>query len=221
MSTPKPVNEQVPIHGQIPKQAQSSQQNQSNFTSTATTSTTTAAVASSGSSDSKDKKDTKEAKDAKENGETKTAQEQLSRGSLLAVLNEVIKDLCSLIKAQEDKIALYSSNDSTKINEYIKNEYGHNPELLKNILTKMSQNTEIFTSALANEKITLEHTKQILKKAQEKGLEKISSNIDLLKEAKERKIFNLLIRFSLILENIVEENKPHHLVYYLYELARA
>ena len=42
-----------------------------------------------------------------------------------------------------------------------------------------------------------------------------------MKEEKERKIFNLLIRFSLILENIVEENKPHHLVYYLYELARA
>ena len=62
---------------------------------------------------------------------------------------------------------------------------------------------------------------QILKKAQEKGLEKISSNIDLLKEAKERKIFNLLIRFSLILENIVEENKPHHLIHYLYELSRA
>lgn len=61
---------------------------------------------------------------------------------------------------------------------------------------------------------------QILKKAQEKDLEKISSNIDLLKEAKERKIFNLLIRFSLILENIVEENKPHHLIHYLYELSR-
>jgi arginyl-tRNA synthetase len=62
---------------------------------------------------------------------------------------------------------------------------------------------------------------QILKKAQEKGLKKISFNIDLLKENKERKIFNLLVRFSLILENIIEENKPHHLVYYLYELSRA
>ncbi|CAI2187046.1 2408_t:CDS:2 [Funneliformis geosporum] len=37
---------------------------------------------------------------------------------------------------------------------------------------------------------------QILKKAQEKGLEKISS------------------------KNIVEENKPHHLIHYLYELSR-
>jgi len=62
---------------------------------------------------------------------------------------------------------------------------------------------------------------QILQKAQERGLEKISSNINLLKEEKERKIFNLLIRFSLVLENIIEENKPHHLIYYLYELSRA
>jgi len=62
---------------------------------------------------------------------------------------------------------------------------------------------------------------KIFQKAQEKGIEKISSNIDLLKEQEERKIFNLLIRFSFILENIIEENKPHHLINYLYELARA
>jgi len=61
---------------------------------------------------------------------------------------------------------------------------------------------------------------QIFQKAQEKNIEKISSNIDLLREEGERKIFNLLIRFSLILENIVEENKPHYLINYLYELAR-
>lgn len=62
---------------------------------------------------------------------------------------------------------------------------------------------------------------QIFQKAQEKGIAKISSNIDLLKEQNERKIFNLLIRFPFVLENIIEENKPHHLVYYLYELSRA
>jgi arginyl-tRNA synthetase len=62
---------------------------------------------------------------------------------------------------------------------------------------------------------------QILQNSQEKDLKKISFNIDLLKEGNERKIFNLLIRFSLILENIIEENKPHHLIYYLYELSRA
>ena len=61
---------------------------------------------------------------------------------------------------------------------------------------------------------------QIFQKAQEKSLAKISSNIDLLKEERERKIFNLLIRFSFVLENIVEENKSHHLIHYLYELAR-
>jgi arginyl-tRNA synthetase len=62
---------------------------------------------------------------------------------------------------------------------------------------------------------------QILQKAQERGLEKISFDINLLKKESERKIFNLLIRFSLVLENIIEENKPHHLIYYLYELSRA
>jgi len=61
---------------------------------------------------------------------------------------------------------------------------------------------------------------QIFQKAQERGIDKVSSNIDLLKEQGERKIFNLLIRFSFVLENIMEENKPHHLVNYLYELAR-
>jgi arginyl-tRNA synthetase len=62
---------------------------------------------------------------------------------------------------------------------------------------------------------------QIFNKAHEKGIEKISYSVDLLKEQEERKIFNLLIRFSFILENIIEENKPHHLINYLYELARA
>jgi len=62
---------------------------------------------------------------------------------------------------------------------------------------------------------------QILQKAQEKGLEQISPNIDLLKAESERKICNLLIRFPFVLENILEENKPHHLVHYLYEVARA
>ena len=61
---------------------------------------------------------------------------------------------------------------------------------------------------------------QIFQKAQEKNIEKISSNIDLLREEGERKIFNLLIRFSFILENIIEENKSHYLINYLYELAR-
>jgi arginyl-tRNA synthetase len=62
---------------------------------------------------------------------------------------------------------------------------------------------------------------QIFHKAQERGIAKISSNSDLLGERNERKIFNLLIRFSEILENIVAENKPHHLIHYLYELAQA
>jgi len=62
---------------------------------------------------------------------------------------------------------------------------------------------------------------QMLNKAQEKDIAKISSNINLLNSQSERMIFNLLIRFSFILENIIEENKPHHLIHYLYELAQS
>ncbi|MEG7978691.1 MAG: DALR anticodon-binding domain-containing protein [Mollicutes bacterium UO1] len=61
---------------------------------------------------------------------------------------------------------------------------------------------------------------QIFRKAKEKNIAKISSNIDLLTQENERKIFKSLVQFPFILENIVEENKPHHLINYLYELAR-
>lgn len=61
---------------------------------------------------------------------------------------------------------------------------------------------------------------QIFNKAEEKGIKKISSNINLLKEKEERKIFNFLIRFPFVLVSVAEENKPHHLINYLYELAR-
>jgi arginyl-tRNA synthetase len=61
---------------------------------------------------------------------------------------------------------------------------------------------------------------QIFRKAQEKGMAEISSNIDLLKQAGERKIFKLLVQFPFILESVVAETKLHHLIYYLYELAR-
>lgn len=60
---------------------------------------------------------------------------------------------------------------------------------------------------------------QIFRKAQEKNIDRISSNIDLLSQAEERKIFNLLIRFPFILASITEENKPHHLIHYLSKLA--
>jgi arginyl-tRNA synthetase len=62
---------------------------------------------------------------------------------------------------------------------------------------------------------------QIFQKAQEKGIDKVSLNIDLLTSKNEREIFNLLIRFSFVLENVVEENKPHHLIHYLHELSKA
>ncbi|KLL05126.1 MAG: arginyl-tRNA synthetase [Mycoplasmataceae bacterium RV_VA103A] len=62
---------------------------------------------------------------------------------------------------------------------------------------------------------------QIFQKAQQKNIDRIGSSIDLLTDQAERSIFNLLIHFSFVLENVIEENKPHHLINYLYELARA
>ncbi|CFW92761.1 Arginine--tRNA ligase [endosymbiont DhMRE of Dentiscutata heterogama] len=61
---------------------------------------------------------------------------------------------------------------------------------------------------------------QIFQKANEKNIERIGSGIDLLTDQAERSIFNLLIRFVFVLENVIEENKSHHLINYLYELAR-
>jgi arginyl-tRNA synthetase len=86
-----------------------------------------------------------------------------------------------------------------------------NPEVLK----ESQEKTRLYYIQYAHARCH-----QIFQKAWEKGIAKISDNISLLKEQKEREIFNLLIRFSLVLENIVEENKPHHLINYLYELAR-
>jgi arginyl-tRNA synthetase len=62
---------------------------------------------------------------------------------------------------------------------------------------------------------------QIFQKSHERKLAKISSDIDLLKKDNERKIFNLLIRSPFVLENILEENKSHHLIHYLCDLAKA
>jgi arginyl-tRNA synthetase len=62
---------------------------------------------------------------------------------------------------------------------------------------------------------------QIFQKAQAKGIVKIGTNIDLLNNQAERTILNLLVRFTFNLEKIIEENKPHHLIHYLDELARA
>jgi len=62
---------------------------------------------------------------------------------------------------------------------------------------------------------------QIFQKAQTKGIAKIGGNVDLLNSQIEREIFNSLIRFSFVLEKIIEENKSHHLINYLYELSRA
>jgi len=60
---------------------------------------------------------------------------------------------------------------------------------------------------------------QIFKKAKEKGI-KISYQIDLLESESERKIYIFLVRFSHVLEKIIEENKPHYLIHYLDELAQ-
>jgi arginyl-tRNA synthetase len=59
----------------------------------------------------------------------------------------------------------------------------------------------------------------IFQKADQTGINQIAKQINLLGE-NERKIFNWLIRFPLVLEKIIEENKPHHLVHYLHDLAQ-
>lgn len=64
---------------------------------------------------------------------------------------------------------------------------------------------------------------QLLNKAREKGLNwdednKIINNLNW--NSQERKILKNLIRFPLILQLIIEENKPHYLIYYLIELAQ-
>jgi len=61
---------------------------------------------------------------------------------------------------------------------------------------------------------------QIFLKAKEKKINKISKNINLLKNKKEREIFNLLIKFNLILEKMIEINKPQILLYYLKDLSK-
>ncbi|MCE8162942.1 MAG: arginine--tRNA ligase [Candidatus Moeniiplasma glomeromycotorum] len=85
-----------------------------------------------------------------------------------------------------------------------------NPQLLK----EKQEKTRLYYIQYAHARCH-----QIFQKAELMNLSHISNQINLLDET-ERKIFNLLIRFSFMLEKIVEENKPHHLVYYLYELAQ-
>jgi arginyl-tRNA synthetase len=43
----------------------------------------------------------------------------------------------------------------------------------------------------------------------------------LLWNEEERNILKTLLRFSFVIQLIIEENKPHHLVHYLTELAQA
>jgi len=62
---------------------------------------------------------------------------------------------------------------------------------------------------------------QIFQKARERDIVKISSNIDLLRKINERGIFRLLVQFPFVLETIIEENKPHYLIHYLYALSQA
>jgi arginyl-tRNA synthetase len=85
-----------------------------------------------------------------------------------------------------------------------------NPQLLK----ENQEKTRLYYIQYAHARCH-----QIFQKAEVLGLNQISNQINLL-DQNERKIFNCLIRFSFVLEKIIEENKPHHLVHYLYELAQ-
>jgi len=85
-----------------------------------------------------------------------------------------------------------------------------NPQLLK----ENQEKTRLYYIQYAHARC---HS--IFQKATQMGINQISDQIDLLGES-ERKIFNWLIRFPLVLEKIIEENKPHHLVHYLHDLAQ-
>ncbi|MCE8159141.1 MAG: arginine--tRNA ligase [Candidatus Moeniiplasma glomeromycotorum] len=85
-----------------------------------------------------------------------------------------------------------------------------NPQLLK----ENQEKTRLYYIQYAHARCH-----QIFQKAEQMGINQILNQIDLLGE-NERKIFNWLIRFPLVLEKIIEENKPHHLVHYLHDLAQ-
>ncbi|RHZ36789.1 arginine--tRNA ligase [endosymbiont GvMRE of Glomus versiforme] len=61
---------------------------------------------------------------------------------------------------------------------------------------------------------------QLLMKAKDKKISLNYENLNLTWDQEERKILKTLLRFSFILQLIIEENKPHHLIYYLADLAQ-
>lgn len=62
---------------------------------------------------------------------------------------------------------------------------------------------------------------QLLVKAREKKIDLNYQNIDLPWTQEERSILKNLLRFSFVIKLIIEENKPHHLIYYLNDLAQS
>lgn len=61
---------------------------------------------------------------------------------------------------------------------------------------------------------------QLLAKAQEKGIKLDNENANLTWSEEERNILKSLLRFFFVIQLIVTENKPHHLIHYLTELAQ-
>ncbi|RHZ37472.1 arginine--tRNA ligase [endosymbiont GvMRE of Glomus versiforme] len=61
---------------------------------------------------------------------------------------------------------------------------------------------------------------QLLMKAKDKKINLSHENLNLTWDQEERNILKNLLRFSFILQLIIEENKPHHLIYYLGDLAQ-
>lgn len=61
---------------------------------------------------------------------------------------------------------------------------------------------------------------QLLTKAREKGIDLNYESANLPWNEEERNILKTLLRFSFIVQLIIEENKPHYLIHYLTELAQ-
>jgi arginyl-tRNA synthetase len=61
---------------------------------------------------------------------------------------------------------------------------------------------------------------QLLNKAQEKKINLNSKNHTLSWNEAERNILKNLLRFSFVLQTIIEENEPHYLIHYLTDLAQ-
>ena len=88
----------------------------------------------------------------------------------------------------------------------------------------MEINEETFRTNQKNQLYYLQYAYarccQLLNKAQEKKINLNSKNHTLSWNEAERNILKNLLRFSFVLQTIIEENEPHYLIHYLTDLAQ-